>query len=62
MAHKPTETGERQGEEEFFEQCLREHGQLADEECSELPAGATHQVTTDDTGERHVVRKRFSAF
>ncbi len=49
-------------EEKFFEECLREHGQLADEEGAELPPGATHQMTTDANGERKVTRKRFSAF
>lgn len=60
---KPCDHGhDRDEEEEFFEECLREHGQLADEECTELPPGATHQVTTDATGERKITRKRFSAF
>jgi hypothetical protein len=62
VTHKPTAAEERQREEELFEECLREHGQLADEECGELPPGATHQITTDDKGERQVTRKRYSAF
>lgn len=62
MTHKPTKDDERQREEELFEECLREHGQLADEECTELPPGVTHQITTDDKGERQVTRKRYSAF
>ena len=62
MTHKPTKSEERQREEEFFEECLREHGQLADEECAELPPGATHQITTNEKGECEVTRKRFSAF
>lgn len=49
-------------EEEFFEECLRRHGQLADEGCTELPPGATHQITRDAKGERKVTRKRYSAF
>jgi len=48
-------------EEELFEESLREHGQLADEDAEELPPGATHQVQTNDKGERKVSRKRFSA-
>lgn len=62
MTHKPTAAEERRREEDFFVECLREHGQLADEECGELPSGATHQITTDDKGECQVTRKRFSAF
>ncbi len=62
MTHKPAETEERQREEEFFEECLREHGQLADEECTVLPPGATHQIATNEKGEREVTRKRYSAF
>lgn len=62
MTRKPAKPEEPQTEEEFFEECLREHGQLADEECTELPAGATHQVTTNEHGEKTVIRKRFSAF
>ena len=62
MTHKPTKTEERQRDEVFFEECLREHGQLADEECTELPPGATHQITTNEQGEREVTRKRYSAF
>jgi hypothetical protein len=48
-------------EEELFEASLREHGQLAEEDAEELPPGATHQVETNDKGERKVQRKRFSA-
>jgi hypothetical protein len=48
-------------EEELFEESLREHGQLAGEDAEELPQGATHQVVTNDKGERTVQRKRFSA-
>lgn len=62
MAHKPAKTEEREREEDLFEECLREHGQLADEECTELPPGATHQITRDENGECHVTRKRYSAF
>jgi hypothetical protein len=51
----------QRGEEELFEESLSEHGQLAEEDAEELPPGATHQVKTDDNGERKVVRKRFSA-
>lgn len=50
------------GEDELFEESLREHGQLAQSESGELPPGATHEVTTDETGERKVRRKRMSAF
>lgn len=62
MTHKPTKAEERRREEEFFEECLREHGQLAGEECTELPPGATHQITTNEKGECQVTRKRYSAF
>jgi hypothetical protein len=62
MTHKPTESEERRREEGFFEECLREQGQLAAEECAELPPGATHQITTNEKGECEVTRKRFSAF
>lgn len=51
----------RRDEEELFENSLREHGQLADEDADELPPGATHQVETTEDGERKVRRKRFSA-
>jgi hypothetical protein len=51
----------REDEEQLFEQSLCEHGQLASENCDELPAGATHQVQTNGNGERKIVRKRFSA-
>ncbi|MGV0743833.1 hypothetical protein [Mycolicibacterium sp. XJ870] len=59
MTTKPDEPGE----EELFEKSLRKHGQLAESESEsdEPPAGSTHQVTTDESGERKVVRKRFSA-
>ncbi|KWX20134.1 hypothetical protein AFM11_31805 [Mycolicibacterium wolinskyi] len=49
-------------EKELFEESLREHGQLAHAESEELPPGATHEETTDETGERTVRRKRMSAF
>lgn len=62
MTHKHRNPEELRDEEEFFEECLREHGQLADEECTELPAGATHQITTNEKGEQKVTRKRYSAF
>lgn len=62
MPHDKPNPEELCKEEEFFEECLREHGQLADEECTELPAGATHQITTNEKGEQTVSRKRYSAF
>ncbi|MHC9297124.1 hypothetical protein ACRCUN_32075 [Mycobacterium sp. LTG2003] len=49
-------------EEELFEESLRRHGQLANSESEELPPGATHEETTDESGERKVRRKRMSAF
>lgn len=49
-------------EKQAFEESLHEHGQLAEEDCDPLPPGTTHQVETDDHGERQVRRKRFSAF
>jgi hypothetical protein len=51
----------REDEEQLFEKSLREQGQLANEDCDELPAGSTHQVQTNDKGEPTIERKRFSA-
>lgn len=63
MTNNPTRPGSaRHREEDLFEECLREHGQLASQGCAELPPGATHQVTVNEKGERRVTRKRCSAF
>jgi hypothetical protein len=51
----------KRDEEKLFEDSLNEHGQLAEEDCEELPPGTTHQVETNDKGERKIQRKRFSA-
>jgi hypothetical protein len=48
-------------EEELFEESLREHGQLAEEDSGEPPPDATHHVETNERGERVVRRDRFSA-
>jgi beta-phosphoglucomutase-like phosphatase (HAD superfamily) len=50
------------GEEQLFEESLREHGQLADEDAEELPPGATHRAVTDEQGNKVIRRDRFSAF
>jgi FMN phosphatase YigB (HAD superfamily) len=50
------------GEEQLFEESLREHGQLADEDVEELPPGATHREGTDEQGKKVIRRERFSAF
>jgi hypothetical protein len=49
------------GEEELFEDSLRAHGQLADDQSDEKTPDATHHVEVDDRGERSVRRDRFSA-
>jgi hypothetical protein len=53
--------GPEPDERDIFERSLREHGQLAEADAEELPPGATHQVVTDEEGERTIDRKRFSA-
>jgi hypothetical protein len=54
-SNKPERT-----EEELFEESLRRHGQLTEENGPE-PPDATHHVETDDKGEPTVRRDRFSA-
>ncbi len=54
-SNKPERT-----EEELFEESLRRHGQLAEQNGPEMP-DATHHVETDDKGEPTVKRDRYSA-
>jgi hypothetical protein len=51
----------RRHEERVFEESLRKHGQLVDDDNEELPSGATHRVVTDNEGRRVIRRERFSA-
>ena len=50
-----------QSEEELFEESLRRHGQLAEDDSDGSSPDATHHVEIDEKGERSVVRDRFSA-
>jgi FMN phosphatase YigB (HAD superfamily) len=44
-----------------FVRSLATHGQIAGQ-TAKPPGGATHQIETDEKGNRRLVRKRFSAF
>lgn len=57
-----TDKDKAERDEELFEESLKEHGQLADEDAAELPSGATHRVVTGDDGKPEIRRERYSAF
>lgn len=59
MSQRRSQRDER--EKRLFEKSLRDHGQVADSDAEELPAGATHKVETGPDGREIVRRKRFSA-
>jgi hypothetical protein len=56
---KPKST--EQSEEELFEDSLRAHGQLVEDDSDDQPPNATHHVEINERGERFVRRDRFSA-
>ncbi len=58
--HAPDATPADRREAAHFVETLEANRQLA-HEPGPLPPGATHQVETDESGAKRVVRKRFSA-
>ena len=46
---------------EAFEAGLRARGEAARAVDGKLPPGATHEIVTDEEGNEHLVRRRFSA-
>ncbi|HXI53713.1 MAG TPA: hypothetical protein VNH84_19500, partial [Candidatus Saccharimonadales bacterium] len=52
-------SAEQVAEAASFVRSLARHGQIAGQ-TAKNPRGATHQIETDEKGNRRLVRKRFS--